>query len=414
MVRNFSEMVLLYVCILFTTHNACGEKTPTEIDSGRVYLYNRKHKKAADHYVQRIKENPLSINAHRNYQNACFAISDSAKKDVAEYYRQLLKTDEKNPLYNYLYGRCLPCKEGMHYFEAALGQSSCNAWALNAKGACYFENSDLRNAKEEFLRAIKCKPDFGEAYQNLSQIYLQKSQFRRAKKVYRKLIARDRKNAQSYVWLGDMYLDKEMYTYAGMAYQKSVKLGAGGPEVFFKLAYTFFKERKYLAAMDNYKKSIECGNTRYEVYYNLGSVFELQDMPEEALDNYQQAYNIGSNHTTLYSMGNCAVQLGLYSKAIESYNRFLEKEPENREALTGLANAYQLKKEYDKAIDIYKKVIAIDNGYAKAYYNLGSIYAYYLKDYEKMNYYWGSYIKLFPHEEDSRFIKKEMEKINTY
>ena len=81
------------------------------------------------------------------------------------------------------------------------------------------------------------------------------------------------------------------------------------------------------------------------------------------------------------------------------------------DALTGLANAFQLKKEYDNAIAIYKKIISIDNTNAKAYYNLGSIYAYYLKEYDNMERYWGKYIDLFPNEKDSRFIQKEMEKI---
>lgn len=411
--KIFSKPVLIYLFLTCAALYTNGETASLDRDTGQLLLYNKKYEKAAEYYLYSINNKPLSINAHRNYQNACFAISDSAKQEAQNYYLSLLKADKNNPVYNYLYGRCLPCSEGMEYFDAALSQSSSDAWALNAKGACYFESGDLHNAKEEFLRAIKCQPDFGEAYQNLSQVYLQKHQHRRAKKVFRKLIARNRKKAQSYEWLGDMYLNQKKYHYAVLAYQKSVKLGEKGPAIFFKLGYACFEENKYLAAMDSYKKSIAIGNTNYEVYYNLGSVFELLDMPEEALDNYQHAYSINNSHSTLYSMGNCAVQLGLYSKAIQSYNGVLENESENTEALTGLANAYQLKKEYNKAIDIYKKIITIDSSYAKAYYNLGSIYAYYLKEYEKMRHYWGSYIKLFPNEKDSRFIKKEMEKINT-
>ena len=86
----------------------------------------------------------------------------------------------------------------------------------------------------------------------------------------------------------------------------------------------------------------------------------------------------------MYAMGNCAVQLGLYSKAIQWYNAFLEKEPGHTETLTGLANAYQLKKDFNQAIALYKKIIQQDKLFAKAYYNLGSIYAYYLKDYVKL------------------------------
>lgn len=383
-------------------------------DTGQILLYNKHFDKAALYYHRLILKKPLSVNAHRGYQDASFECNDSVREATRNYYQKLLTTDKDNPLYNYLYGRCLPCSEGMTNFDIALESSPCDVWALNAKGACYFEVGDLHNAKEAFLTAIKCKPDFGEAYQNLSQVYLQKGQQRRAKKVFRKLVSKDRKNAQSYEWLGDMYLNQNMYPYAVLGYQRSVKLGATGPAVFFKLGYALFKERKYLAAKNCYLKSIKAGNSTFEVFYNAGAVFELLDLPEEALEYYQLAFNKNGDPTTLYSMGNCAVQLGLYTKAIESYNDFLKSDPENTEALTGLANAYQLKKEYTSAIDIYKKIISIDNNHAKAYYNLGSIYAYYLKEYNNMELYWGKYIDLFPNDKDSRFIKKEMEKIANY
>ena len=177
------------------------------------------------------------------------------------------------------------------------------------------------------------------------------------------------------------------------------------------MGYACYEEKNYPAAVKNYQNSIANGNTTYEVYFNLGSVFELMDMPEEALERYQKAFDKSGNHSVLYAMGNCAVQLGLYSKAIQWYNAFLAEEPGHTEALIGLANAHQLKKDYSHAIAIYEKIIQQDKLFAKAYYNLGSIYAYYIKDYAKMKEYWEQYITLFPHAKDAEFIKREMIKI---
>lgn len=381
------------------------------IDSGSLFLSNKDFNRAIHYYRQAISSNPQSLTAHRSYQDACFNYSDSTRSSVIVFYKDLLDENSGSPLHYYLYGRCLSCAEGIAYFDSALAQSSCYTWALNARGACFFEQGDYVNAKEEFLKTITCDPDYGEAYRNLSQVYLQKKQFRRAKKVFRKLIARDKENARVYEWLGDMYLNLKKYEYATLAYTKSAKLGTPGAGLFFKLGYTWYEQKNYRAAMKSYQKSIANGNATYEVYFNLGSVCELMDMPEEALEWYQKAFDKSGNHSVVYAMGNCAVQLGLYSKAIQWYNAFLEKEPGHTETLTGLANAYQLKKDFSHAIAIYENIIRQDKLFAKAYYNLGSIYAYYLKDYAKMKEYWEQYITLFPHAKDAEFIKREMIKI---
>ncbi len=402
---NGKPVWFLLICTLFFSHAL------EMVDSGSIYLFNKDFNCAIQYYQQEISNNPQSLTAHRSYQDACFNYSDSTKISVITFYKDLLEENIGSPLHYYLYGRCLSCAKGIAYFDSALAQSTCYTWALNARGACFFEQGDYANAKEEFLRIIKCDPDYEEAYRNLSQVYLQKKQFRRAKKVFRKLIARDRKNARVYEWLGDMYLNLKKYEYAALAYTKSAKLGAKGAGLFFKLGYTWYEQKNYPAARKSYQKSIANGNTNYEVYFNLGSVFELMDMPEEALERYQNAFDKSGNNSVLYAMGNCAVQLGLYSQAIQWYNAFLLEKPGHTETLTGLANAYQLKKDFSRAIAIYEKIIQQDKLFAKAYYNLGSIYAYYLKDYAKMKEYWEHYITLFPHAEDAAFIKREMIKI---
>lgn len=410
MVTGLNKSVLLWLFVAGTVlfQQISGQSVH---DSGAVLIFNKQYRDAIWYYDGPVRKDSASVYVHRNYQDACKHYSDSTKELAGRFYKTLVQADTDNTLYNYLYGRCLPCREGMQYFNHALRLSSCDQWALNAVGACYFEAGDYLNAKEKFLKAIKCNPDFGEAYQNAAQVYLATKQPRRALNVFRKLITRNRKNPEAFEWLGDIYRELEKFPYARLAYQKSVYLGRKPPSIFFKLGYVCFKENNYLKAMENYKKSIDYGNRNYEVYFNLGTVYELLQMPQEALESYQRAFEKNAQYKILYSMGNCAVQLGLYSKAIESYNGFLEKEPLHTEALVGLANAYQMKKQYSKAIAIYKKIITCDSVYAKAYYNLGSIYAYYLKEYDNMEKYWGKYIELFPRQKDSEFLLKEMAKI---
>ena len=76
-------------------------------------------------------------------------------------------------------------------------------------------------------------------------------------------------------------------------------------------------------------------------------------------------------------------KLGNYDKAIESYNKSLEIEPEGTMPLQNIAIAYQYKKEYQKAIEAFEKLAKIDKYDPEIYFGIGNVYAVNLKDYEK-------------------------------
>jgi tetratricopeptide (TPR) repeat protein len=77
----------------------------------------------------------------------------------------------------------------------------------------------------------------------------------------------------------------------------------------------------------------------------------------------------------------------------------------------GLANAFQLKRDFRRAESIYLGILEKDRGFIKAYYNLGTIYAYHIGDRDKMESYWGKFMALSPDKAEVRFIKKEMERL---
>lgn len=383
----------------------------TLLDSAEVYHLNGEHDRAVKALAKVVKLAPQLIEAHRRYQDVRLERGDTARASVREAYRARAFADSTDPLNWYLLGRCVPCTKGVGYFERALKIDECCTWALVGRGACRFEQGEIEQAKRDFLVSIKCDRDFDEAYHNLALAYLAKEETRRARRVYRRLLSLDRSNPRAYQWLGDMYLENEDFQHAELAYARSIHNGGTDPYLYFKLGYACFKQGKLAKAEKYYRQGVEMGNHTYEIYHNLGTVQELLDKPELALENYKRAFAKSRNYRLRYSMGNCAVLLGLYREAAGNYRAFLDKEPENVEALVGLANAHQMKRDYDRAIEIYKQILAIDDRFAKAYYNLGSIYAYHLADPRKMREYWTKFIELFPDHRDAPFVRNEMEKL---
>jgi tetratricopeptide (TPR) repeat protein len=384
-----------------------GDTLPA-VDSGIVFLYNKDYTRARAFFAQRIKNPAASIDDHRGFQDACLKLDSGALRDSRRIYREMAEKNPQDPRILFLFGRCLPCEKGADYFTKVLTVDSCYPWALNACGACYFEAGDYLRASQSFSRAIACNPNFIEAYQNLAQVSIAQKRYAAAKEIFRKLIKTHRNQAKPYEWLGDLYLTWGKDAYALLAYQRSAQLGTRGPGIFFKIGYASFKVKKCFEAVEAYKRSISQGNTTYEVYYNMGTALEILDRPAEALESYEIAYDKNNTPDLLYAMGNCAVLLALYSKAIDSYRRYLEKNPRSTEALFGLANAFQMKKDYDSAVATYRTILSIDPGFSKAYYNLGSIYAYHLKDPQQMVAYWKKFVALTNDRAEAAYIQKEI------
>jgi tetratricopeptide (TPR) repeat protein len=56
--------------------------------------------------------------------------------------------------------------------------------------------------------------------------------------------------------------------------------------------------------------------------------------------------------------------------AVSFFEKAVKSNPKNIEALTNLANSFQLQKEYVKALEIYQRIIELKPNFAKAYYNM--------------------------------------------
>jgi tetratricopeptide (TPR) repeat protein len=79
------------------------------------------------------------------------------------------------------------------------------------------------------------------------------------------------------------------------------------------------------------------------------------------------------------------MKIGNYAAAIEAYEKYLELRPDDREALKGIALAYEKQGETDKAIAHYDKYLAIyqndaETAFKQANYLIWSRYAYRRKD----------------------------------
>jgi tetratricopeptide (TPR) repeat protein len=107
-----------------------------------------------------------------------------------------------------------------------------NAVILNKIGIAYHQLQQLDNAKKSYEQALRAKPDYTEAENNLGTIYYARKSYRRAIGCYRKaakMAPEDARAASIYSNLGTAYFARKNYEEATEAYKTALRLD---PAVF--------------------------------------------------------------------------------------------------------------------------------------------------------------------------------------
>ncbi len=173
---------------------------------------------------------------------------------------------------------------------------------LNKIGIAYHQMMQLDSAKKSYEQALKLKPDYVEAMNNLGTIYYSRKSFRRAISWYNKALKHaggESKSASIYMNLGTAYFARKKYDKATEAYQAAMKLD---PDVFerhgnvgvileersveekakyhFYLAKLYAKQGRNDLAMQYLRKCLEEGYKEKKKLEEEADFAALRDLPE--------------------------------------------------------------------------------------------------------------------------------------
>ncbi|MBZ5725350.1 MAG: tetratricopeptide repeat protein [Acidobacteriia bacterium] len=98
----------------------------------------------------------------------------------------------------------------------------------NKIGIAYHQMQQLDNAKKSYEQALRFKPDYAEAMNNIGTVYYSRKSFRRAISWYQRAI-KTAPTASFYSNLGTAYFSRKQYEQATAAYKTALELN---PNVF--------------------------------------------------------------------------------------------------------------------------------------------------------------------------------------
>lgn len=133
--------------------------------------------------------------------------------------------------------------------------------------------------------------------------------------------------------------------------------------------------------------------------YRDGSIQEYKDVLEKFKEVTEKYPGTLPGKISILYQGNLHLRLGEYDAAIQSYESFLKKDEKEKLyhsfALEGLGYAFEGKKDYEKAIDAYQKIIQTGENFqlGHAYLGMGRCSEKLRKNKEALEYY-KSFLKI--------------------
>lgn len=151
---------------------------------------------------------------------------------------------------------------------------------------------------------------------------------------------------------------------------------------YFDKAFAFSEREDFVNAEKFYLKAIKEDSKFIESYDNLGRVYRRIGKLDKAIKYYSKSIELYPNGIMAHQ--NLAVVFGIqkdYLNSIKHYKEILRISPNNAEGYFGLANAYMMTSNFDKALENSLKTVKIyeetNSNYLSDGYYLTGLISYY-------------------------------------
>jgi len=310
---------------------------------GSVYRYNELYDDAIKCYSKIIESTPKSFRA---YRSRGYSYLKKQQFDLA--LKDLNTAIQINPNY---------------------------AEAYSGRGDIYAATKKINQAIEDYQYALQIDPNAVWTYFDLGILYWNQMDYLNAEKMFKEVIKRGPDSIWGYYFLGMVTSVKSNSSRSSLNPEKTLRLSSGSENVSNnqkrdkELEETLKLIDSKLNNLEEATKSIDS-----ELYYSEEAAkLVASGKHTDAIELLTQAIKKYPNHSSFfYLRGYCYLYGKNYEKALADYSNCIKIDSKNADGYYGVAQIYQVNKEYDLAERNFIKATELaENNERKALYLSG-------------------------------------------
>jgi Tfp pilus assembly protein PilF len=222
-------------------------------------------------------------------------------------------------------------------FEHTLKVTENNYLAHNNLGNALARQGKLKQAKDNYVKALRINPTFPRAHNNLANV-----------------LARQGKSQEAIAH-----------------YTKALEIKPNFPKAHNNLGNVLARQGKNQEAIAHYTKALQLKPDFAGAHNNLGNVLEGQGKIKEAVFHFSRALELSPDFVEAhFNLGNALARQGNMDQAQAHFIRALKLNPTFAEAHNSLGVILARKGRFAEAIDQFREALRLKPGFRQARVNL--------------------------------------------
>jgi tetratricopeptide (TPR) repeat protein len=353
---------------------------------GDLYLNWKKYKEAQTVFKKLLEADRKDTRAH--YGLGDLYLAWGKHKDAEKVFRKILKTDPIDARSHYGLGLAY---EGQNQLPKALQQyqrvvqlDSSNLDALFKCGNIHLALGDRDAALADYDRIVKLAPRLADGYGLRGNVYLEQQKFSKAEREYRRAVQLAPTDFRGHYALGDLYLARRKYKDAEKLFRQLLKPNPSDARAHFGLGLAYEGQqqytpalRDYSRALSEYEQALKLAPEDPELLVARGRIHYFLAQSESARQDLDIALKrMPTDLTALLYRGLVFESLGndgkhdyyeSYKSALKDYEELVRLAPREPDAHTRRASALVALSAYDRAVEAYDRVLALDGKNAQTW-----------------------------------------------
>jgi tetratricopeptide (TPR) repeat protein len=246
------------------------------------------------------------------------------------------------------------------------------------KADLYIKCNEFEKA-EEVIKTIECNSEMiPDIYILKGEICIKKSQYKSAEKLFDKALKLSEDKEYALEIICDFLVMAHQIQFAKKYLELAQKtISDINSDLLYWLGKCYEYESEYGKAANIYEKMTAIDPFDENAWDDLGDAYMLMSEYEKAIKafDFRLAASSANASETLINKAECLSILKKNDEAIKIYNKILDFEKDNTDAMFGIAKCYEREGIYGIAERIYFDIVSQDPEYIDAYYGLAIIYA---------------------------------------